>query len=435
MPEAENVVAFDKAAPSGEVGASGLLIGGGRVRDEFHPNLRDNRKTRVFREMRDNDSIVGAMLFAIDMTLREIDWHVEPSDDTNEAAVAEADFTTSCMNDMSHTWPQFIGASLSFLPFGWAFFETVYKIRNGLSEDGTRSSRYDDGRIGWRKQAFRVQESLTKWEFDDNGGIQAFVQQTQDRGIVTIPIEKGLLFRTSTARGDPEGRSILRNAYRTWHFKKRIEEIEAIGIERDLAGLPVALVPKAYLADAAPEAMKATVEGIKTILRDIRADSQTSVVFPKEVDPDTKMDMWELKLLSTGGRRSFDTDAIIGRYNQLIAMTVMADFLLLGHESVGSKALGVSKIELFTTALTAYLDEIASVMNDYAIPRLMRLNNVSEDLWPTLRHADVMQPDLIEIGAYVKDIAAAGVMMDAGLEERLREMGGLPPLDPEQQAL
>lgn len=33
---------------------------------------------------------------------------------------------------------------------------------------------------------------------------------------------------------DPEGKSILRNAYRSWYFKKRIQEIEGIGIEATL---------------------------------------------------------------------------------------------------------------------------------------------------------------------------------------------------------
>ena len=43
----------------------------------------------------------------------------------------------------------------------------------------------------------------------------------------------------ASARGDnPEGRSILRNAYFSWYFEKKIAEIEGIGIARDLAGLP-----------------------------------------------------------------------------------------------------------------------------------------------------------------------------------------------------
>ena len=58
-------------------------------------------------------------------------------------------------------------------------------------------------------------------------------------GTYTIPMSKALLFRTKSRKNNPEGRSILRNAYRSWYFKRRIQEIEGIGIERDLAGLPV----------------------------------------------------------------------------------------------------------------------------------------------------------------------------------------------------
>ena len=58
---------------------------------------------------------------------------------------------------------------------------------------------------------------------------------------VVIPMEKCLLFRTQTHKNNPEGRSILRNAYRSWYFKKRIEEIEGVGIERDLAGNSISL--------------------------------------------------------------------------------------------------------------------------------------------------------------------------------------------------
>ena len=61
--------------------------------------------------------------------------------------------------------------------------------------------------------------------------------------LYTIPIDKALLFRTKSRKDNPEGRSILRNAYRSWYFKRRIQEVEGIGIERDLAGLPVMYAP------------------------------------------------------------------------------------------------------------------------------------------------------------------------------------------------
>jgi hypothetical protein len=66
---------------------------------------------------------------------------------------------------------------------------------------------------------------------------------------VFIPIEKMLLFRTTVQRNNPEGRSMLRTAYRPWRNKKRIEEIEGVGIERDLAGLPMARIPGKFFSN------------------------------------------------------------------------------------------------------------------------------------------------------------------------------------------
>jgi hypothetical protein len=56
---------------------------------------------------------------------------------------------------------------------------------------------------------------------------------------------------------DGIGRSILRNAVRSWWLLKRIQEHEAIGIERDLPGFPdrpqVKQVWKAFLEACSSE--------------------------------------------------------------------------------------------------------------------------------------------------------------------------------------
>ena len=105
--------------------------------------------------------------------------------------------------------------------------------------------------IGWRKFAGRAQETLLHWEFDESGDATAMVQLLPTGGpLLSVPLSKCLHFVTVPLKNSPEGRSILRNAYVPYVRKKRIEEIEAIGIERDLAGLPVAWVP--------PEILKAS---------------------------------------------------------------------------------------------------------------------------------------------------------------------------------
>jgi hypothetical protein len=409
----------------GEIGSTGLNISAGRVQEEFLPKLKGPRAAKTFREMSENDPVVGAILFAIDMVLREVAWHANP----READCAEcqrwADFLGECLGDMSQTWPQTVSSILTFLPFGWSFHEICYKKRDG--ETGQFESQYSDGLIGWRKLALRVQESLYEWKFDETGGLQAMRQSTQND---PIPVEKALLFRTTTARSNPEGRSVLRNAYRPWYFKKRIEEIEAIGVERDLAGLPVAKIPLRFLLPSASTEEKATLAEVQKIVRSIRRDEQEGIVWPTDRDENGN-DEWTLELLSTGGQRQLDTNEIIGRYDQRIAMVVLGDLILLGHENVGSKALGVSKLELFLVALTAYLDEVGSVFNRHGIPRLMRYNGVLPEHYPVLGHDEIAEEDLVELAKLLDAFVGAGGIMDEALEAHVRRKAGWPEREAE----
>ena len=414
-----------------EIGSSGLHQFGGEIQQDFLRQLRGKQAYANYREMADNDPVVGAMLHAIEMLIRAVDWSVEPADDADERAVAEAEFVSSCITDMSTSWADTLAAILGFLVYGYSYHEIVYKRRQGFTKDPRTRSKFSDGRIGWRKLPTRSQETIDRWELDPNGGIRGAYQMDPNspkKGVTFLPIEKCLLFRTTSKLNNPQGRSILRNAFIPWYYKRRIQEIEAIGIERDLAGLPVALVPPQLLSNAATAEERAALDAIKQIVRNVKRDEQEGIVFPLAYDPETGNPAYDLKLLSTGGRRQFDTDAIIGRYDQRIAMTVLADFLLLGHEAVGTQALSVSKVDLFVRSLDAFLSEIAEVFNNHAIPRLMRLNGVDEGLSPTLTWSTPKSVDLGAIGSFVTSLAQAGAPLfpDENLEGYLRSIAGLP---------
>jgi hypothetical protein len=414
-----------------EIGSSGLHQYGGEIQQDFLRQLRGKQAYANYREMADNDPVVGAMLHSIEMLIRAVDWTVEPSDPDDERSIAEAQFVSSCLGDMSDSWADTLAAIMGFLVYGYSYHEIVYKRRQGYTKDPRTRSKYTDGRIGWRKLPTRSQETIDRWNLDDNGGIRGAYQNdpnSQKKCVVYLPIEKALLFRTTSKLNNPQGRSILRNAFIPWYYKRRIQEIEAIGIERDLAGLPVALVPPQLLSNAATAEERAALDAIKQIVRNVKRDEQEGIVFPLAYDPETGNPAYDLKLLSTGGRRQFDTDAIIGRYDQRIAMTVLADFLLLGHEAVGTQALSVSKVDLFVRSLDAFLSEIAEVFNNHAIPRLMRLNGVDEALSPTLTWSTPKSVDLGSIGSFITSLAQAGAPLfpDENLEGYLRGIAGLP---------
>jgi hypothetical protein len=110
-------------------------------------------------------------------------------------------------------------------------------------------------------------------------------------------------------------------------------------------------------------------------------------------------------------------------------MTSMADFILLGHEKVGSFALSSSKTDLFTLALIAILDSIRDVLNNYAVPRLFNLNVFNGiTAYPRIEHGDVESPDLMELGNFISTMAGSGALTlpDPDLENYLREAASLP---------
>lgn len=415
------------AADLQEFGSSGLRRNGGAITEEFLTMLRGARGAKVYREMADNDPVVGSILYAIEKIITRLEWRVDPFDDT-PISQEQADFIQSCLDDMSESWDSTVTSILSMLVFGWSYHEIVYKIRSGDVDDPQRKSKFNDNKIGWRKFAIRSQETLDSWQFDEDGGIQAMLQST-DSGLTTIPIDKSLLFRTNTAKNNPEGRSLLRNAYRPWYFKRRIEEIEAIGIERDLAGLPIAYLPPEYLSSNATADQKAIVAAMTQIVQNVKRNEQEGIVFPLVYD-ESGHKLFDLQLLSTGGSRQFDTDKVIARYDQRIAMSVLSDFILLGHESVGSFALGSSKMDLWTMAVDAIAKSIAEVINSHAIPRLMRLNGMSTTTAPYLTYGEISHVDLGEISDFASKLTQAGVITaDGRLEDYLRELAGLPPAE------
>lgn len=405
-----------------EIGRIGQNRWGGVFREEFLTELQGRRGVQAFHEMSENDDIVGAILFAIEMLIRQAGWEVQPAGNTAKDKEA-AEFVESCMGDMTDTWTDTIAEILSFLTYGWSAHEIVYKRRVGRSNDPRLQSKYGDGLIGWQKLPIRAQETLYEWRYDDRDNLMGLVQMPPpDYGLIEIPVEKLLLFRTKSRKGNPEGRSILRNAYRDWYFKRRIQEIEGIGIERDLAGLPVITAPEGMdIWDTEDPDMVTARAQAERIVQNVRRDSLEGLVKPSG---------WTLELLSTGGRRQFDTNSIIDRYDSRIAMTVLADFVLLGHQNVGSFALSSDKTKLFGTAIGAYLDIICEVFNNQAIPRLIDLNGehfrgITD--YPEMTHGDVESPNLSTLGTFLREVTGAGILIpDEGVEDYVRQAANLP---------
>lgn len=407
-----------------ELGITGLKRYGGYIDEEFQLWLKRERGLKAYREMSDNDPIIGAMLFSVEMLIRGVSWSVEPvSSDKDDTERGE--FLESCMSDMDQPWTEFIAEVLTMLSYGFAVHELVYKVRRGLS--AKVSSQHDDGKIGWKRIPIRSQDTIDQWRFGEGNEIVGLVQiAPPDFRFVEIPEKKLILFRTTGRKGNPEGKSVLRNAARPWYFKKRIEEFQAIGVERDLAGLPMALVPPDLLHENAGAREKALLEEIKKIVRNVRVDSQAGIVFPLSYDEQGNK-IYDFTLLGPSSTKSMNAKEIISYYDQRIAMVVLADFILLGHEKVGSFALASNKTKMFAIAIGAWMDAICETFNRVAVTRLFALNGWQGPV-PQLVHGDIETPDLEELGKYIATLSGSGAELfpDEKLERHLRRVASLP---------
>lgn len=416
------------------MGRSGLKQYGGFIYEEFLRELQGDRWKAVIKEMSEQDPVVGAILFVIEMLMRQVPWNMQAGlEDQATKPTPDAEFHAtffdSALHDMSQNWEDVLAEIISFLPWGFDFHEVNYKVRRGPTQDDpTLRSRYEDGLIGWRSFAGRSQDSKYKWEFDEHGGLVGMWQMSPPIYTpILIPIEKAMLFRTTVRKGNPEGRSILRSAYRPWYMKKNIENIEAVGIERDLAGMPVAEVPPDLMDPNAPPVKKALLAEIEKLVTSIKRDQNEGIVFPRQLDEQGN-ELFVLKLLTTGGARQFDTAAIINRYDLRIAMVVLADFIMIGQQQVGSYALVNSKTNTFTMALESWLDMICSVINEHAIPRLMLLNGWNVDVRPKLTHGHIKDTDLTALSTFILNLTNAGMPLfpNPDLVKFILEEAGLP---------
>jgi len=417
------------------VGTSGLRNFSGYIREEYQRELVGIRGRQTYFEMANGDSTAGAILFSITMLLRSVRWTFLASDPDSQEAVEAAELVEGMLvRDMQQSWPDVIDSACSMFTYGFAVCEVLWKKRNGFNQAKPwLSSDFDDGLWAPRAIASRSQRTIERWVYDDDENLIGFVQTPHNGPQVVVPIRRCLHFRTTSELDNPEGRAALRSAYRSYYFLKRLQEIEGIGVERDLAGYPVLKVPSDILdATKGPEAAAARVS-YETFLKNVRRDEQEGVLLPSDRD-EKGNPFYEFSLISSGGSRALKIDESINRYQRDIARSVMADFIFLGADGGGSLALGKSKIQTFAVAMRSYLEHIAAVINENLIPQIWRVNGFNDELRPRAQPGEIEPADLTSLASYITSLAGVGYNLagDRALENLLRAKADLPPApDPE----
>ncbi len=363
------------------------------------------------------DPVIAGTLERTSLMLRGAPWHIEAGDD-RPISKEWAERIQTDINELETGWQSTVAQSADMLGWGFALFETLF--------------RSDSDGIHWADFSPRDQRTVRSWDVDPHTGKVLGVLQrieTQPQIPQTIPGWKLLHFRTHPASGRPEGRSLIRNAFIAWTDKQEIRRIVKLGLRRDFTGIPKMQVPIQNLTKGATAEEQGAVAMAEQMVRDVERDLREGLVVPSEMDPRTNNPTgWKLELMQSPGRRQLDLEAISMITNREILISLMAEFILLGHDLSGSRSLGDSKMGFFTKAGSAWLDNIAEVMERKATPVLQALNpQYATAARPKWKHGDVDAMDIQALGQFLMQAVGSGAIIpDAELDAWAREQIGAP---------
>jgi hypothetical protein len=425
-----------------ESGYLGLNVFNGVSNDELKRELNFPNSVNTYKQMSYHGTINSALTLYENL-IGKVDWSFKPIKDASAEELRQAQIINEMMQDLTdQTWSEFISEALSANMYGFSVHEKVYRRR--LKSNG---SKYDDGVIGWKKLPIRNQETIEKFIFSEDGNEVKGVKQnlssisdvynrysSRTNNEVILPRSKIMLFRAGKHKGDPFGKSMLRDAYLAWRFLSVIEEIEANGVAKDLAGLPVLKLPPQYLSSEASPDQKAIRAYYENVMRNLQLNQQSALILPQAHDPDTKQPLFELELLSLNGSKAMDTSKIKEYYKNLILTSLFADILVLGQSGGGSNALGQVKNSLSATAAEAMLRKIRDTINDDLIKQTYELNGWDTSRMGQIDFDNLESEDLESFSKAVQRFASTSVIeVDRAVLNRVRESIGVDALPDDEE--
>lgn len=375
--------------------------------------------------MGESDETIAAMFYAIETTMAQVKWRHEPRDNGEESddpkATEAAEFADTLLNDMETPLQSYVENAISYLLAGYSLAEVNFRQRT-MAE----GSRYQDGLWGVRNIAERGQTTVSQW-LTNGGKVTHFRQATQNGK--PIPLAKCMHLTVRGSPNRPMGRPMLKPAWRMYQLKRRIQDSEAIGIERDLCGLPIMEMPQedidaAMLRPNTPEGKlaKARVTAAQAAVSDMRLNEAGGLVLPSdchdsEVDGKlTSVKKYNFRIVTSAGSRSIDTRGAIREYDLAIARLLMMQFLRLGDRAGGSYALSDTQSSLALRSIMAIVSKIAFEWQTKVLRTIWILNGMDLRYLPDLGASQITQDSLEELGNFLESLASAKEILDDDAE-------------------
>lgn len=386
-----------------EIGNSGLNLKGvsGKVADDISKLWKGKNKKDFISEMKSNDAYCSAWINAKNAIALKPDWIIEPSDLENDKSKEYAQLIKNMLfKDMATSFNSFILNSATMAEYGFALCEIVFKKRLGKTDNPMTSSIYNDGLFGIAKLSPRWQNSIKKWDIDNNGNINKVYQKSEnDFGEIAIPYNKVLHFVMNGYNGNPEGESVLRGTFMSYYYKKNIERIQRETFERGFSGILDIQVPARYMSNRNTTAEAIEVRNrLEAFMKNVKQGKEAGIIRPFSKD-------FQIELIQGKTGTGLDPDRMIERYNTEIVMCLLSDSFMGQSKVYQSKDGSGAKTKLYKSFIGIILDEIKEQVNKKLIPMIFEINNLDTELMPTLEYGNLDDLDLQAMSWFIQSVA------------------------------
>lgn len=385
--------------PTGEIGATGSMVSEGKlIQVDYNADLRPPEMYDVFDRMRKSDGQVRAVMQAIKLPLLAATWSIAPaSEDARDREIAE--FIEAGLFAMTKPWDVVLRNILLHLDYGYMPLEKVWEVRDQM--------------IHLRKLAPRHPRTVTAIRVDDHGGLEGITQRKPgDASPVDIDADRLLIFTNDEEAGDFRGTSVLRAAYKHWYNVDQVERITSVAIEKRALGVDVATMGGGASGQDATDTAN--------VMESIRGHERGYII---EKEGAMK---YRVEGISGG---VIDPIPFLQHENLMIARSVHAEFVNMGADSSGSKAMHQDKTSFFLMGERAAGKQITDTVDRHLIPQWVAFNYEGVTKFPTLEHSALDTRQVAEFATAIATLLNAGALTpDRTIEEAARVGLALPEL-------